>query len=103
MTDSVDVDTVRLRRAAGDTRRARGSLDDVMSTLSTALDAQGESPWGTDKIGSTFAEQYVPYRTNLETAGENMGTTLGSMADGQTTAAVEFDRMEAGNRDSFER
>ncbi|MFI5782294.1 hypothetical protein [Nocardia sp. NPDC051570] len=99
MADIVEVDTNRLRQAAGDCDRIHDSIQRTLGTLRAAVAAAG-TPWGNDSFGNKFAKGdkgYVAARDNLLVGIDQMASTFGEYASGQRSAADSMDAMESGN------
>ncbi|WP_157554410.1 hypothetical protein [Nocardia crassostreae] len=108
MADRVEVDTVKLRKAAYATAAINGRISGALTTLKANLAARG-APWGDDKFGKTFADGaeqqpgYLAIRDTVTTGIGAMADTFAGFADGQFTAADKFDGADGFSRDSFDR
>lgn len=96
MASKVGVTPEQLRSAAGKMGLLRDRMNDILSTLESALAAKGAA-WGGDGYGSTFAdgpEGYVAAHKNLTEGIGNTAVTLDSYSAGQYRAADLLARMD---------
>ncbi len=99
MAEIVEVDTDKLRKAAGDCDRIHDSIQHALTALRGAV-AGGGTPWGDDSFGNKFAKGdkgYIAARDNLLAGIDKISSTFREYADGQRGAADSMDRMEHGN------
>ncbi|MFI6444299.1 WXG100 family type VII secretion target [Kitasatospora sp. NPDC050543] len=64
--------------------------------LQARLEGLGEC-WGDDPAGKEFVEQYANSRDGIIDALGGIGEVVHSTADGVTTMAVNFERLESDN------
>ncbi|WP_067895172.1 WXG100 family type VII secretion target [Nocardia vaccinii] len=96
MSKPVEVDTTKLRQAAGTMNDVTSRVTTVINTLKNGLNAKGY-PWGHDHYGDKFTEGDSGYTTsskNLLAGGDNMVGSLGKFGTGMTDAAQKMDDMD---------
>jgi len=96
---SIQVNPGRLRTAAQDSGTINSNIAQALATLQSSLSAKG-SPWGSDSFGGKFAngdQGYIAVSKNLLSAVSDMGTTFGSIEQGQLQAADELASADAGS------
>ncbi|MFC9435202.1 WXG100 family type VII secretion target [Nocardia sp. NPDC057030] len=96
MASKIGVTPEQLRSAAGKMGLLQDRMNDILSTLESALATKGAA-WGGDGYGSTFAdgpEGYVAAHKNLTDGIGKTAATLGSYSAGQYQAADLLARMD---------
>lgn len=104
MSDTVNVDTGALRKAAQQVGDVADKVTSVYDTLIRAVTGdEGASHWGSDDPGTQFANGqdgnggYVKTAAGLKDALTKTGGTLGTYSNDITQAADLIDKMEAQN------
>ena len=92
----VEVDTGKLRHAAGTMNDVTGRVGSVITTLKNGLNAKGY-PWGHDSYGDKFTggdNGYTKSSKNLLSGSDNMTSSLGQFGSGMDDAATKMDDMD---------
>ncbi|MBY8855223.1 hypothetical protein K7711_01895 [Nocardia sp. CA2R105] len=96
MSKPVEVDTAKLRQAAGTMNDVTSRVTTIVTTLKNGLNAKG-FPWGHDHYGNKFTEGdsgYTNSSKNLVQGADNMVGSLGKFGTGMTDAAQKMDDMD---------
>ncbi|WP_067819137.1 hypothetical protein [Nocardia inohanensis] len=93
-----------LTKASQKTGKVRDNIERIIDTLESSTASRG-APWGDDSLGNGFAggdQGYIASRKNMLEGGGNMAGTFGNFSKGQSDSAAKLQRMEDGNRETFE-
>lgn len=104
MSDSLEVDTNGVAKAASQIRQVQQQVAATLSSLQDNLDALGK-PWRFDSYGSRFADGpkgYVAASANLLDGGRDMTTSLGGFADAMTDAVAAWRKAENDSAGQFD-
>lgn len=100
MTDfSVELDTLRAQEPK--MSHAADRIAEVLTTLSTQVDALGNAPWGSDEPGGTFGAGYDTARQSIERSLRKSHTALANVAKGITSTVNSLQTQEDANTTSF--
>jgi hypothetical protein len=99
MGDRLSVDTDGLARAMPAFQELGDRMASVAKSLEAKLSALGE-PWGEDRTGGDVLRQYQFPKEELLTGIADTGQVLGSTAEGVTTMAKGFAKLEENNLDA---
>ncbi|MEV6095116.1 hypothetical protein [Nocardia sp. NPDC051981] len=89
--------------ASRKTGEVRDGIQGVVDDLESRSAALGQ-PWGTDSLGSQFAngaQGYLASKKNIVEGATNMAGTFGNFSKGQLDSAAELEKTEQANADAF--
>ncbi|MFF2087780.1 hypothetical protein ACFVVM_28715 [Nocardia sp. NPDC058176] len=101
-SDEVELDEHLFRRAAAKTGHAQDRITGILETLGGVV-ASNDGCWGSDKIGTTFANGedgkggYIKSAKALTENGDAIATSLGNMSESQSKSAEFIHNMELDN------
>jgi hypothetical protein len=99
MAEKVQVDTTKLRHAAGTMDDVTTKVTTIVNNLTNNLNDKGY-PWGHDSYGDKFtggANGYTTSSKNLLQGAGNLKDTLGGFGSGMRDAAQKLDDMDENN------
>lgn len=100
MAETMRVDTAMLRTAEPELETASATVALVLSRLAAALDDEGAC-WGTDAMGTTFAEGYVPKVQQIREALPLLSESLHDVGAAVLEVADNVDAAEGRTRQRF--
>ncbi|WP_280481237.1 hypothetical protein [Nocardia cyriacigeorgica] len=102
--DKVKADPDDFQRAAEKTGAVRDKVQGILNTLQASISSYG-TPWGNDKLGSSFTDGeqgYFAARESLTGNIENVANSFNNFRSGQAQTVVALRKMERANEGSFE-
>ncbi|MFB4301423.1 WXG100 family type VII secretion target [Actinomadura sp. NTSP31] len=95
--DGYEVDTEALKRAGGGFDTNANTLQQILTTLNSALQAEGKC-WGADETGQKFEEGYAEPSKSVLEAFPKLKTGLNGIKKGVDEMAKEYKKAEDASR-----
>ncbi|MCP2332107.1 WXG100 family type VII secretion target [Actinoalloteichus caeruleus] len=102
MSGGYEVRTAEIRTENTKFESTAAQLEDVLTTLRAAIDAEGDC-WGADESGQAFAQEYAP---TAPAVVEYFGTLVEGIREMRTqidASADTWDQMDEESADHFDR
>lgn len=96
MSDQMRMQPEEIRTGGKKIGDSGDDLDQVLTTLKSALDGEGEC-WGNDEAGQTFAKDYTQGRDSVFESLKKVVEALGNIDDNLKATADDTETSDAGS------
>ncbi|MER7015662.1 WXG100 family type VII secretion target [Saccharopolyspora sp. NPDC000359] len=96
MSDQMRMQPEEIRTGGKKIGDSGDDLDQVLTTLKSALDAEGEC-WGGDEAGQNFAKDYTQGRDSVFDSLQKVVKALGDIDDNLKATADDTESSDAGS------